>query len=343
MVTRAGDGRQPGHRRRYHRGRPRRPRRRTPARSSSAAARSTPRSCCCSPASGRRPTSRRSASTSSPTCPAWARTSRTTSRSTSSTPPSSRSPSAPGSSTGTSRASAPSGCSCARGVGASNHFEAGGFIRSNDEVAYPNLMFHFLPIAIRYDGSQPAAEHGYQVHIGPMYSDVRGQRDAEVARPLRAPGAAVQLPLDRERPARVDRDGPCRPRHPQPAGLRRLQRRRDLARAVGRDRPGDPRLGRQGRRDRAPPLLHGQDGHGRGRRARPDDHEGARRRGAARRRRLGDALRHQRQHLRPGDDARREGRRPDPRQHARCPRSTSRSTGTATDMPLQPPTTGGNP
>ncbi len=61
-----------------------------------------------------------------------------------------------------------------RGVGASNHFEAGGFTRSNDRVAYPNLMFHFLPIAIRYDGSQPAAEHGYQVHIGPMYSDVRG-------------------------------------------------------------------------------------------------------------------------------------------------------------------------
>ncbi|MDQ4008412.1 MAG: choline dehydrogenase [Actinomycetota bacterium] len=61
-----------------------------------------------------------------------------------------------------------------RGVGASNHFEAGGFIRSNDKVDYPNLMFHFLPIAIRYDGTRPAAEHGYQVHIGPMYSDVRG-------------------------------------------------------------------------------------------------------------------------------------------------------------------------
>ena len=60
------------------------------------------------------------------------------------------------------------------GVGASNHFEAGGFIRSNDAVTYPNLMFHFLPIAIRYDGSQPASEHGYQVHIGPMYSDCRG-------------------------------------------------------------------------------------------------------------------------------------------------------------------------
>jgi choline dehydrogenase len=60
------------------------------------------------------------------------------------------------------------------GPGATNHFEGGGFACSNDEVAYPNLMFHFLPIAIRYDGSQPAGGHGYQVHIGPMYSDSRG-------------------------------------------------------------------------------------------------------------------------------------------------------------------------
>jgi choline dehydrogenase len=60
------------------------------------------------------------------------------------------------------------------GPGASNHFEAGGFVRSNDEVAYPNLMFHFLPLAIRYDGTAPAAAHGYQVHVGPMYSDARG-------------------------------------------------------------------------------------------------------------------------------------------------------------------------
>jgi choline dehydrogenase len=60
------------------------------------------------------------------------------------------------------------------GPGATNHFEAGGFARSNDEVAYPNLMFHFLPVAIRYDGSAPSSKHGYQVHVGPMYSDVRG-------------------------------------------------------------------------------------------------------------------------------------------------------------------------
>ena len=60
------------------------------------------------------------------------------------------------------------------GLGATNHFEAGGFARSNDQVDYPNLMFHFLPIAVRYDGTMPAGGHGYQVHIGPMYSDVRG-------------------------------------------------------------------------------------------------------------------------------------------------------------------------
>lgn len=61
-----------------------------------------------------------------------------------------------------------------KGAAATNHFEAGGFIRSNDEVEYPNLQFHFLPLAIRYDGSQPGADHGYQVHVGPMYSNSKG-------------------------------------------------------------------------------------------------------------------------------------------------------------------------
>ena len=61
-----------------------------------------------------------------------------------------------------------------RGPGATNHFEAGGFVRGDEDVAYPNLMFHFLPLAIRYDGTAPAGGHGYQVHVGPMYSDARG-------------------------------------------------------------------------------------------------------------------------------------------------------------------------
>src|SRR6266550_1981467 len=60
------------------------------------------------------------------------------------------------------------------GPAATNHFEGGGFVRGNDEVKYPNLMFHFLPVAIRYDGTAPTAGHGYQVHVGPMYADTRG-------------------------------------------------------------------------------------------------------------------------------------------------------------------------
>jgi choline dehydrogenase len=74
-----------------------------------------------------------------------------------------------------------------KGLGATNHFEAGGFVRSNEDVDYPNLMFHFLPIAIRYDGSAPTEGHGYQVHIGPMYSDARGTVKLKSADPFEHP------------------------------------------------------------------------------------------------------------------------------------------------------------
>ena len=60
------------------------------------------------------------------------------------------------------------------GTGATNHFEAGGFIRSNETVKYPNVQYHFLPIAIRYNGTSALKGHGYQVHVGPVRSDVRG-------------------------------------------------------------------------------------------------------------------------------------------------------------------------
>jgi choline dehydrogenase len=73
-----------------------------------------------------------------------------------------------------------------RGPGATNHFEGGGFARSNEDVAYPNLMFHFLPIAIRYDGTAPKG-HGYQVHVGPMYSDARGSVKVISTDPRRHP------------------------------------------------------------------------------------------------------------------------------------------------------------
>jgi len=73
------------------------------------------------------------------------------------------------------------------GVGASNHFEAGGFIRSNATVEYPNLQYHFLPIAIRYNGTSARAGHGYQVHVGPVRSDARGHVRITSADPAEHP------------------------------------------------------------------------------------------------------------------------------------------------------------
>ena len=61
-----------------------------------------------------------------------------------------------------------------RGLGATNHFEAGGFIRSRAGVRYPDIQFHFLPMAVAYDGSSLAREHGFQAHVGPMRSKSRG-------------------------------------------------------------------------------------------------------------------------------------------------------------------------
>jgi choline dehydrogenase len=74
-----------------------------------------------------------------------------------------------------------------KGIGATNHFEAGGFIRSNNQVAYPNLQFHFLPLAIRYDGTAPSEGHGFQLHVGPMGTDVRGRIQIKSADPLEYP------------------------------------------------------------------------------------------------------------------------------------------------------------
>jgi choline dehydrogenase len=88
------------------------------------------------------------------------------------------------------------------GPGATNHFEAGGFVRSNEDVAYPNLMYHFLPIAVRYDGTLPegGGGHGYQVHVGPMYSDARGTCKIVSADPRRKPALRFNyLSTDQDR------------------------------------------------------------------------------------------------------------------------------------------------
>ena len=60
------------------------------------------------------------------------------------------------------------------GLGASNQFETLGFIRSDKGIPYPDIQYHFLPVAIRYDGKAPAEGHGFQLHVGPMRSKSRG-------------------------------------------------------------------------------------------------------------------------------------------------------------------------
>ncbi|WP_425359508.1 choline dehydrogenase [Borborobacter arsenicus] len=60
------------------------------------------------------------------------------------------------------------------GLGATNHFEAAAFVRSKPGVDYPDIQYHFLPAAIRYDGKSAAKSHGFQAHVGPMRSKSRG-------------------------------------------------------------------------------------------------------------------------------------------------------------------------
>lgn len=60
------------------------------------------------------------------------------------------------------------------GLGATNHFEAAAFVRSKAGVDYPDIQFHFLPAAVRYDGKAAANSHGFQAHVGPMRSKSRG-------------------------------------------------------------------------------------------------------------------------------------------------------------------------
>ncbi len=74
-----------------------------------------------------------------------------------------------------------------KGLGASNQFEACGFIRSDKGIRYPDIQYHFLPIAVRYDGKASAEGHGFQVHTGPMRSKSRGAVTLRSADPREAP------------------------------------------------------------------------------------------------------------------------------------------------------------
>jgi choline dehydrogenase len=73
------------------------------------------------------------------------------------------------------------------GLGASNQFESAAFIRSKAGIEYPDIQYHFLPIAVRYDGKVAAEGHGFQAHVGPMRSPSRGQVTLKSADPSEAP------------------------------------------------------------------------------------------------------------------------------------------------------------
>jgi len=85
------------------------------------------------------------------------------------------------------------------GIGASNQFEACAFIRSQAGVDYPDIQYHFLPIAVRYDGKAVAEGHGFQAHVGPMRSRSRGAvtlRSADPAAPPRISFNYMSQPED---------------------------------------------------------------------------------------------------------------------------------------------------
>ena len=84
-----------------------------------------------------------------------------------------------------------------RGPAATNHFEAGGFLRSREGVEYPNVMLHFLPLAVRYDGAVADAKHGYQVHVGPMHARSRGSVSVRSQDPFDKPSIRFNY-LDNE-------------------------------------------------------------------------------------------------------------------------------------------------
>jgi choline dehydrogenase len=92
-----------------------------------------------------------------------------------------------------------------RGPGATNHWDVGGFARSNDSLGYPNLMYQFLPLASKSYPMSPTSPHGYQVHVGVMNSDSRGWVRPTSANPGKRPAIRFNyLSTERDRRDWID-------------------------------------------------------------------------------------------------------------------------------------------
>jgi choline dehydrogenase len=92
------------------------------------------------------------------------------------------------------------------GIGASNQFEAGGFIRSSDEFEWPNIQFHFLPVAVSYNGSNAHDGHSFQAHVGSMRSPSRGRIEIRSTDPAEDPSILFNY-MSHEQDWREFRDG----------------------------------------------------------------------------------------------------------------------------------------
>lgn len=92
------------------------------------------------------------------------------------------------------------------GTGASNQFEAGGFIRSSKEFEWPNIQYHFLPVAINYNGSNAIQKHGFQAHVGSMRSPSRGRIKLKSKDPFEHPSILFNY-MSHEQDWREFRDG----------------------------------------------------------------------------------------------------------------------------------------
>ncbi|WP_425913964.1 choline dehydrogenase [Pseudomonas sp. GWSMS-1] len=93
-----------------------------------------------------------------------------------------------------------------KGIGASNQFEAGGFIRSSADFEWPNIQYHFLPVAINYNGSNAVKEHGFQAHMGSMRSPSRGRIQVKSKDPRQHPSILFNY-MSSEQDWREFRDG----------------------------------------------------------------------------------------------------------------------------------------
>ncbi|MEZ4272912.1 MAG: GMC oxidoreductase [Myxococcota bacterium] len=109
------------------------------------------------------------------------------------------------------------GCFIAMGQRPPTTLSVGG-VCAHEAVAYPNLMFHFLPLAVRYDGSSPSGGHGYQVHVGPMTSDARGSVKLKSTDPRQHPALRFNyLSTEQDRQEWVEAIGCARRILSQPA------------------------------------------------------------------------------------------------------------------------------